>query len=70
MSEVSGWRDISTAPNDPILLGFFFQKKFVRYIGQRDSGGWMQGEMKSSYFPKHMQNWFTHWMHLPAPPTI
>lgn len=69
IAEVQRWRPIEGMewPIEPVMLGFWYQGKFKQYIAEHDPAGWME-QGKKSFYPSHMQSWFTHWQPLPAPP--
>lgn len=69
---MTAWRDdMQNAPKDrAILLGMFWGKQFVRYVGHWNAkfNVWQSGESDSDLlFSGRMQSWFSHWAELPAP---
>ena len=69
---MSDWQPIETAPRDGsgVLLALDYGGRGYRYVAHwhRELGLWARDEVASAVFPSHMQNWFTHWMPLPAKP--
>lgn len=69
---MSEWRPIDTSPKDgtPVFLALEYGGTHYRYVGRwmKDLAVWGRDEVTSALFPAHMQEWFTHWMPLPAPP--
>jgi hypothetical protein len=63
----AGWQPIETAPKDgtPLLLGW---PTFHPLVGHCEDGLW--GELDSDFGFEPFENTPTHWMPLPAAPTI
>lgn len=75
--EAQGWQPIETAPKcdccPPVdawvkscLLGRFDGHGWITWVGQMDSGMWLEGNSRRSYGDSEMP---THWMPLPAAPS-
>lgn len=76
LTAANGWRPIETAPKcdccPPVdawvkscLLGRFDGHGWIAWVGQMDSGMWLEGNSRRSFGDSEMP---THWMPLPAPP--